>query len=1123
MLRFATTPVLSVVDSRRLRIQRTRRLPGIGLQTAAVLVLLVALLPAASHAQTSFPRGLPHPVMHYDPDDTPADRQVWDIVQDSSRIVYIAGSRGGVQMFDGEHWYTVPIDTTDAGDGIGTARSVAEGHDGRIYVGTNDDIGVLEPNAIGQLRFQSLLPHLPEQEQEADADGTGTVWFAGSTSAATFFQTQRALYRWNGESLDVWRTSDTFFHTSHIVDNRVFVRDFERGLLELVGSILRPVSGGGAFANRAVHAMTLHPSGAMLAITGTDGAYLISEEGATPASVEADSVLTTTRVYAGTPIQGAEQPLYALATLGRGVLIIDLAGNIRYHLRPGMELPDGVVNTVYQGMEGELWIGFNNEGVMRIGGLPSVEYYGERSGLRGQIQAISMKDDAIYVGTGSGLYRMREQSLQDMALQGTPFERVQRSAVINHLVATDAGLVVDDLTRVWLLGNDDSDRTLVSRNADFPYAPPSLPGTLVVPHMRGGVSLVQRGADGWTSTRFDDVGPAIHSMIEYNGELWAAADPRTVMRFPMDGSIDFSTARFMELTPEMGRAGFRFLKIRDQLAILSRSGIYLWNREKRVFEEATAWMPPDIGPLRSYIYRTLGDQSHLWAVRGGRLYHATFAAGTRVQSANSEESLSWEAVPGLSFRENESVRLYAAENGDLWIGRGDDLLRHRPEQQRAMADAPQVQIRRVMAGMEKRVVQGGSRTSINPLSLPYSSNAPTITFAAPNFSAELPAVYRTHLKGRDTSPGDWMRKPMVEYAGLSEGRYTLQVEARTVDGVVSSPSTVTFSIAPPWYRTTWAYLAYLVGLFGVGVAVWRYRVAVRGRAQAERQTSRTEEQLEAEQQLTRSLKRANERLRELSRMKEYFIANTSHELRTPLTNIIGFARVLQEDVSSHLRPHLGVIEKNGYRLLNTLNAILDLAALRSGTMRPVLAWADVRPPIRTVAGELRSEAEQKGVRFHLDMPDKPVYAYIDVHFVERITRHLVDNAVKFTEEGSVEVLVESQDEAIEITITDTGIGIDPSFIPNLFMGFEQESRGRARSHEGSGVGLTVASQFVNVLNGKILVESTKGEGSSFRVILPRQARRSTSGEQLVLMEKGGPPAVSTVDTETLAAWGEKKT
>jgi signal transduction histidine kinase len=1097
------------------------------MRAAALLLFLVALLPAASTAQssltdqTSFSRGLPHPVMHYDPDDTPADRQVWDIVQDSSRIVYIAGSRGGVQMFDGEHWYTVPIDTTDAGDGIGTARSVAKGHDGRIYVGTNDDLGVLEPNAIGQLCFQSLLKHLPEQEQEADADGTGTVWFAGSTSAATFFQTQRALYRWDGQSLDVWRMGDTFLHTTHIVDDRVFVRDFKRGLLELVGSTLRPVSGGEAFANRAVHAMILHPSGAMLAITGTEGAYLISEEGATPASVEADSVLTTTRVYAGTPIRGAEQPLYALATLGRGVLIIDLAGNIRYHLRPGMELPDGVVNTVYQGLEGELWIGFNNEGVMRIGGLPSVEYYGERSGLRGQIQAISIQNDALYVGTGSGLYRMQERSPQDRALQDTPFERIPRSAVINHLVATDAGLVVDDLTRVWFLDNDDFDRTLISRNADFPYAPPSFPGTIVVPHMRGGVSLVQRGAGGWTRRRFDDVGPAIHSMIEYEGELWAAADPRTVMRFPMDGSIDFSTTRFMELMPRVGRAGFRFLKIRNQLAILSRSGIYLWNREGRAFEEAPEWMPPDVGPLRSYIYRTLGDQSHLWAVQGGRLYHATFAAGTRVRSANAGDSLSWEAVPGLSFRENESVRLYAAENGDLWIGRGDDLLRHRPEQQRALADAPQVQIRRVMVGMEQQVVRGGSRTSIDVLSLPYSSNAPTITFSAPNFSAESPAVYRTYLKGRDASPGDWMPKPRVEYPGLSEGRYTLQVEAKTVDGVVSSPATVTFSIAPPWYRTTWAYLAYLVGLLGVGVAVWRYRVAVRGRVQAERQTSRTEEQLEAEQQLTRSLKRANERLRELSRMKEYFIANTSHELRTPLTNIIGFARVLQEDVSSNLRPQLEVIEKNGYRLLNTLNAILDLAALRSGTMRPVLAWTDVRPPIRTVVGEMRSEAEQKGIHLRLDMPDKPLYAYVDVHVVERITRHLVDNAVKFTEEGSVEVQVSGEDKTIEITITDTGIGIDPSFIPNLFMGFEQESRGRARSHEGSGVGLTVASQFVNVLNGKILVESTKGEGSSFRVILPRQADRSTSVEQPVMMEQGGSSIVSSIDSGPLAISSKK--
>lgn len=1040
---------------------------------------------AARAQQQTLPEGLPHPVTHYNPDNSPATRQVWDIAQDSNRVVYVAGQQGGVQMFDGEHWLTVPIDTTGEGSNVGTARSVARGHDGRIYAGTNNDIGVLAPDEKGRLRFQSLLPSLHRDERQADEDGTGTVWFAGATSSATFFQTQRALYRWNGSSLDVWRSENTF-HTAHVVNDRLFVRDFDRGLLELVGSTLRRVTGGDAFENRPVHALTLHPSGGMMAVTGSDGAFLLNEEGATPASIEADSVLRTTRVYAGAPVTAGGRSLYAIATLGRGVLIIDLAGNIRFHLRPGMELPDGVVNAVYEGAEGELWIGFNNEGLMRIGGLPGVEYYGDRSGLRGQIQAITRSGDALYVGTGSGLYRMRTQDPSAGPVLGTSFERVPRSAVINHLVSTSKGLVVDDLTRVWLLEPSGADQTLVRRNADFPYAPPSLPGLLIVPHMRGGLSVVRNTGGTWTSEPFDDVGPAIHSLIEHNGELWAAANPRTIMRFPLDSTPTFSTARHMQVEKKVGLPGFRFVKIRNQLAIVSRSGVYFWRPNEKTFAAEEEWMPPGVGPLRSYFHRQKEGQSDLWAVRGQRLYHTSFDVEDIRGGQTPGGRLTWEAVPGLSFRENETIRLFVAENSDVWVGRGDDLLRYRPDEGRPVPEAPTVQVRRIVAGTGQQVVSGEAPAAGFTPSLPYSMNTLKAVFAAPNFGAESPPLYRTFLKGHDTSWSDWSRKPTAEYPELVEGTYTLEIESKTVDDVVSAPARVSFVIAPPWYRSVWAYLAYLFLLGGIGAAIWTYRVALRGRREAEQQTTRTEEQLHEAQQLTRSLTRANERLRELSRMKEYFIANTSHELRTPLTNIIGFARFLKDDADSTLRPQLAVIEKNGYRLLHTLNAILDLAALRSGTIQPLLEWTDLRDPVTSVAQEMKPEVRRKGLSMAVDLPEAPVHAYVDTHFVKRIVRHLLDNAIKFTEEGLVSVSVEQGARHVQVTVADTGIGIDESFIPNLFVGFEQESRGLARAYEGSGIGLAVTGQFVSVMGGRIWVETEKGEGSTFRVRFPRR-------------------------------------
>ncbi|NBC87785.1 MAG: hypothetical protein GVY25_16510 [Bacteroidetes bacterium] len=1053
---------------------------------AALLLLVLATLRpvnAQSPGGDTYPQGLPHPVMHYDPDATPSERQVWDIAQDSSHVLYIAGSHRGVQMFDGEHWLTIPIDSTDEGAAIGTARSLALGHDGRMYAGTNDDIGVLVPGEKGRLTFRSLLPRLREQDRRPDVDGTGTVWFAGATDQYTYFQTQRAIYRWDGSALDVWRSDDTF-HTTHLVDGRLFVRDFERGLLELVGGTLRPIPGGASFENRAIHFLALHPSGGMIAVTATAGVYLLNESGARPTSVQADSILRTTRVYSGASIaQDGGEPLYALATLGRGVVVMDPEGSIVYHLRPGQELPDGVVNTVHSGRDGETWIGFNNEGIMRFGGLPNVEHYGERSGLRGQVEAVTTFDDQLFVGTGSGLFRMREQSSGNLPDAADPFQRVRGSSVVNGLEVTRRGLVVDDLSRTWMLRTGEEPATLIRRNAHALFVPSSMPDRLLISTMRGGLTVVRNEGGTWRTERSTDLDATPHSLAEFRGEIWGATDPHTVLRFSVEDIPELTTARHLSVDPATAVEGFSLTVADERLLLISRSGVYTWDETSESFEPAPDLVPDGDGPVRTFLYTPERGRADAWIVKGTRLF-----AGKR--TSTSPVAIDWTPVPGLSFRVNETVRLHEAPSGDLWIGRGDDLLRYRPTSPADSPLAPSVLVRRVLAGPDETVVRGSHADPGSVLSISYAMNSLVVQFAAPRFDAETPALYRTRLLGESADWSNWSRRAEIDLPGLREDTYRLQVQARTIDGIVSETETLQIIVAPPWYRSRWAYIGYvLLGLVGLA-SIWRYRVAVRRRRKAEAKTTRTEEKLQAEQQLSRRLARANERLREVNRMKEYFMANTSHELRTPLTNIIGFARLLQDEAPNGMAPHLEVIENNGYRLLHTLNAILDLAGLRARTMQPMPEWIDIRDPVHDVMKDLTGEAERKDLAVESQIPTEPVYAYLDRYFVERVVHHLVDNAIKFTATGHINVSVWEDENEVGIAVEDTGIGIDAAFIPDLFISFEQQSQGMDRAYEGSGIGLAVTGQLVEALGGQILVDSEQGVGTRFQVLLSRDGRLS---------------------------------
>ena len=259
-----------------------------------------------------------------------------------------------------------------------------------------------------------------------------------------------------------------------------------------------------------------------------------------------------------------------------------------------------------------------------------------------------------------------------------------------------------------------------------------------------------------------------------------------------------------------------------------------------------------------------------------------------------------------------------------------------------------------------------------------------------------------------------------------------------------------------------------------------------------------------EQQVNRRLDTANARLREANdrlhhadKLKDDFLANTSHELRTPLTAILGFAAVLQEELDGDLQHFASMIRRGGERLLDTVNAMLDMARLQADAVDVHLIDLDVVEAASEVVRGLEPLAEEKGL-FVRVMPESiAVPARMDRFGLERILVNLVGNAIKFTDEGGVTVLVDATDDEVHLVVRDTGIGIEREALPELFEEFQQASTGYGRTHEGNGLGLAITQRLVHMLGGEIVVESRVGGGTTFRITLPRYDRREhvrTNGE-----------------------------
>jgi PAS domain S-box-containing protein len=195
----------------------------------------------------------------------------------------------------------------------------------------------------------------------------------------------------------------------------------------------------------------------------------------------------------------------------------------------------------------------------------------------------------------------------------------------------------------------------------------------------------------------------------------------------------------------------------------------------------------------------------------------------------------------------------------------------------------------------------------------------------------------------------------------------------------------------------------------------------------------------ARKEAERELRVAKEEAEEMSRLKSAFLANVSHEIRTPLTSIIGFAEILADEVPEAQRDQAEKIVMSGRRLMKTLDSVLDLSMIEAGEYSIHCRAFDFAEEVRQRADLLRPMAAQKGLDFNIDVPDGCTEVTLDPNCLDRILTNLVTNAIKFTEDGYIAVRVRPAPSTVVLQVEDSGVGIDESFLPDLFEAFKQES------------------------------------------------------------------------------------
>lgn len=448
----------------------------------------------------------------------------------------------------------------------------------------------------------------------------------------------------------------------------------------------------------------------------------------------------------------------------------------------------------------------------------------------------------------------------------------------------------------------------------------------------------------------------------------------------------------------------------------------------------------------------------------------------------SVTSVSYTEADGMRHREGNGGMQPAgvkARDGRLWFPTQGGVVIVDPSEV-PLPEAPQVRLEEVQVGEEARPAMGS-------LDLRAEERDVAFRYAALEFNRPEDVRFQYWLEGYDATWRDGGTERFAAYTNLSPGNYTFHVRAG-IGGIWSEAANLSIERAPHFWETTW-FLALLGLLFvSVGPVVYTYRVrrlkvreAELEDMVAERTTQIREHQTQLEEQ-AEELRRANE-------LKSRFLANISHEFRTPLTLTFGpLDDIANRRFSSFEEaiPHAERARRNGGRLLRLINQLLDLSKLDAGALLLHPRRFDLGQHLRQITALFESMALAKGLHLSTEIPEEPHLHVYDADKIEKVIINLLSNAFKFTpEDGKVSLTLNSEAEGVtRIVVADTGPGIAKEDLPHLFDRFYQVESAATRAHEGSGIGLSLVKELVELHEGTVSVESTLGFGTRFTIRLP---------------------------------------
>lgn len=438
--------------------------------------------------------------------------------------------------------------------------------------------------------------------------------------------------------------------------------------------------------------------------------------------------------------------------------------------------------------------------------------------------------------------------------------------------------------------------------------------------------------------------------------------------------------------------------------------------------------------------------------------------------------LCYNTAEGHPFGNFTDRSTFRDRQGKIYFGSVNGLFSFNPDELLDKQPLPPVMISGLtVSGATRSDSQEDVEVYIPPkkeIKLSHNENTFTVIFNAADFSYTNRVEYLYKMKGLDDEWYNSEGMHTVTYYNLAPGTYTFIVKAHARNRESYSKETaLIITITPPFYASWWAKTLYVLA---IAASIWWLLRIYKNRIHLE--------------YLLKLEKKSHQQEQELNKERLQFYTNITHELRTPLTLIIGPIEDVEKSptLSGKDRHTISIIHQSALRLLRLINELLEFRKTETGNRQLRVVKGDIVQTVRETGLKYMELLRNPHVKFKVELPQKPVELYYDPEIITIILDNLISNAVKYTKEGSITLTAYMTDKGLfDIQVKDTGYGISADALPHIFDRYYQENSTHQTS--GTGIGLALVKNLINLHEGRISVVSEEGKGSCFTIALATNA------------------------------------